>query len=191
MSEKLEPTLWRSCRALANRNRLLLLRAMIDEPPLCVQTLSERCKLKKSVCSQYLRILNARGFTQVSRIGRWVDYALGANPSVRNASVILQAVTQTVKGYTLAKQYDPVLKDLTLFTCPRRIRIVRTLHRNQEITPSALARLCSMPRRTLLRQLKKLERREVIARDESFVTLRTPARHLAKVLLKIALEKSE
>lgn len=191
MNEKLEPTLWRSCRALANRNRLLLLRAMIDEPPLCVQTLSERCKLKKSVCSQYLRMLNARGFTQASRCGRWVDYALEANPSVKHASTMLQAVIQAVKGFTSLKQYDPVLKDLTLFTCPRRIRIVRVLRLNPHITPSALARLCRMPRRSLLRQLKKLERRDVISREESFVTLHPPTRPLAKTLLMIALEKSK
>jgi DNA-binding transcriptional ArsR family regulator len=189
MSETLEPTLWRSCRALANRTRLSLLKAMIDEPPLCVQTLAVRCKLKKSVCSQYLRILNARGFTRASRRGRWVDYSLGANPSVRHADDILKAVLIALKRCTSSKDYIAVLKDLTLFTCPRRIQIVRTLHAHPHSAPCELSALCRIPYRSLHRQLKKLERREMIIQEEIKVALCKPNRPLARTLLTLVLEK--
>ncbi|MEI7947849.1 MAG: winged helix-turn-helix transcriptional regulator [bacterium] len=190
MSEILEPTLWRSCRALANRTRLSLLKAMIDEPPLCVQTLAERCKLKKSVCSQYLRILNARGFLQASRRGRWVDYSLGANPSVKHADDLLKAVVRTLRSCSTAKEYAPILKDLTIFTCPKRILMVRAIHANPDHSPSELSALCHMPYQTLHRQLKKLERRAVISLAESRAPLCNPTRPLAKTLLKLVLEKS-
>jgi DNA-binding transcriptional ArsR family regulator len=189
MTEKLEPTLWRSCRALANRKRLALLKAMIDEAPLCVQELAQRCKLKKSVCSQYLRILNARGFTVASRHGRWVAYALGANPSVKNADVILRAVIHALRKCGTPQQYGASLKDLTLFTCPRRIRIVRVVHAYPNSVPLELSDRCRMPYRTLYRQLNKLQRREVIIKEETLIKLATPSRALARTLLKIALEK--
>ena len=190
MSEILEPTLWRSCRALANRTRLSLLKAMIDEPPLCVQTLAVRCKLKKSVCSQYLRILNARGFLQASRRGRWVDYSLGANPSVKHADDLLKAVVRALRSCASVKEYATVLKDLTIFTCPKRILMVRVIHANPDHSPAELSALCRMPYQTLHRQLKKLERRAVITLSESSVTLCKPTRPLAKQLLTLVLEKS-
>jgi len=190
MSELLEPTVWRSCRALANRTRLTLLKAMIDEPPLCVQTLAARCKLKKSVCSQYLRILNARGFLQASRRGRWVDYSLGANPSVKHADALLKTVITTLRGCADAKSYATVLKDLTIFTCPKRILMVRVIEANPDRSPSELSTLCRVPYQTLHRQLKKLENRAVVALSESSVALCLPTRPLAKNLLKLVLEKN-
>lgn len=190
MRESLEPTVWRSCRALANRTRLSLLKTMIDEPPLCVQTLAVRCKLKKSVCSQYLRILNARGFLQASRRGRWVDYSLGANPSVRHAEALLKAVVTALRGCATAKEYETVLKDLTIFTCPKRILMVRVIQANPDRSPSELSALCRMPYQTLHRQLKKLERRAVITLTESSVTISRPTRPLANKLLKLVLDKS-
>jgi DNA-binding transcriptional ArsR family regulator len=191
MSEILEPTVWRSCRALANRTRLSLLKAMIDESPLCVQTLAERCKLKKSVCSQYLRILNARGFLQANRRGRWVDYSLGANPSVKHADDLLKAVVRTLRSCASVKEYATVLKDLTIFTCPRRMLMVRVIQANPNRSPSELSTYCRMPYKTILRQLKKLERRTVITRAESGITLCSPTRPLAKKLLTLVLEKSD
>jgi len=189
MSEILEPTLWRSCRTLANHTRLSLLKAMIDEPPLCVQTLAVRCKLKKSVCSQYLRILNARGFLQASRRGRWVDYSLGANPSVKHADDLLKAVVRALRGCVSNKEYATVLKDLTIFTCPRRIFMVRVIQANPDRSPSELSTLCHIPYKTLHRQLKKLERRAVIIQKNTCVTLCRPLRPLAKTLLNLVLEK--
>ena len=190
MNESLEPTVWRSCRALANQTRLSLLKAMIDEPPLCVQTLAERCKLKKSVCSQYLRILNARGFLRASRRGRWVDYSLGTNPSVKHADDLLKAVVRALRGCVSDKEYAAALKDLTIFTCPKRILMVCVIQANPNRSPSELSALCRMPYQTLHRQLKKLERRAVITLDESSVTLSSPTRPLAKTLLNLVLEKS-
>jgi len=190
MSEILEPTLWRSCRALANRTRLSLLKAMIDEPPLCVQTLAARCKLKKSVCSQYLRILNARGFIQASRRGRWVDYSLGANPSVKHADDLLKTVVRALRGCATAKEYATVLKDLTIFTCPKRILMVRVIQANPHRSPADLSALCRLPYQTLHRQLKKLERRAVINLAEPSITLCKPTRPLANKLLTLVLEKS-
>ena len=190
MSKILEPTVWRSCRALANRTRLSLLKAMIDESPLCVQTLAARCKLKKSVCSQYLRILNARGFLQASRRGRWVDYSLGANPRVKHADTLLKTVITTLRSCTDAKAYAIVLKDLTIFTCPKRILMVRVIEANPDCSPSEVSTLCRVPYQTLHRQLKKLENRAVVALSESSVTLCIPARPLAKKLLNLVLEKS-
>lgn len=180
MRESLEPTVWRSCRALANRTRLSLLKALIDEPPLCVQELAARCKLKKSMCSQYLRILNARGFLQANRRGRWVDYSLGANPSVKHAGDLLKAVVSALRGCASDKDYAAVLKDLTIFTCPRRILIVRVLHANPQRYTAELSALCRMPYQTFHRQLKKLERRSVITLAESSITLCKPTRPLHK-----------
>jgi DNA-binding transcriptional ArsR family regulator len=72
----LQPTLWRSCRVLANRQRLRLLELLAHDSELTVTSAAQRLALPLPVASQYLRALEARGFLQAHRRGRRVSYRL-------------------------------------------------------------------------------------------------------------------
>jgi hypothetical protein len=58
----LQPTLWRTCRVLANRNRLQLLELLIEEPSQTVSLLAKRLRLSAK--------LEARGFV-TQKAGRY------------------------------------------------------------------------------------------------------------------------
>src|SRR5947207_9032762 len=69
-----QPTLWRTCRVLANRKRLQILALFIRQPNQTVSAVAERMRLSMRAASQYLRALEARGLLICRRVGRRVEY---------------------------------------------------------------------------------------------------------------------
>ena len=78
-----QPTLWRTCRVLANRKRLQTLALLIRQPNQTVSAVADRISLSTPAASQYLRALEARGLLTCRRIGRRVEYRPAAGTSVR------------------------------------------------------------------------------------------------------------
>jgi hypothetical protein len=77
---EMAPTLWRTCRVLANPKRLALIGALIGKPPQTVGAVAASCGLSGAACSLGLRQIQARGLCRATRTGRWVSYALEADP---------------------------------------------------------------------------------------------------------------
>ena len=63
----LQPTLWRTCRVLANRTRLRMFHLLLHQPGQTVSAIAERLGLTVPVASQNLRALEARGLLALSR----------------------------------------------------------------------------------------------------------------------------
>ena len=84
MSPSSQPTLWRTCRVLANRKRLQTLALLIRQPNQTVSAVAERMSLSVPAASQYLRALEARGLLTCRRVGRRVEYrtAVGTGEGV-------------------------------------------------------------------------------------------------------------
>ena len=92
VNNELRPTVWRTARALANANRLRLLREVWkSRGRLSVTELAERLGMAVSTTSQYLRALNARGLISVGRSGSYVYYADGKDRSLPEAQAIQDA----------------------------------------------------------------------------------------------------
>jgi DNA-binding transcriptional ArsR family regulator len=150
-----QPTLWRTCRVLANRKRLQILALLARESRQRVSSVALRLELPLAVASQYLRALEARGLLIVQRVGRRVEY--------RMAPAKTDARHELVVPLRAALRHDtPAVERLfalaTAFTHPRRIEIFRAL----TTTPQSLGQMQAATRisvRALVRHLAKLQAR--------------------------------
>src|SRR5687768_3697173 len=114
----LQPTLWRSCRALANRKRLSLLALLIESGPETPSGISRRVRESLALTSQYLRNLEARGMLEVKRESRWVFYSVPVSPPHEPAAALVPAMRSCLHS---PESIEETFKLLTAFTHPRRI----------------------------------------------------------------------
>lgn len=177
----LAPTLWRTCRVLANTRRLDLVRAMVGHPPQTVTELSRRCGQSFTLCCQYLRLLQSRGLCRAARHGRWVSYELRADPAVRNSPEILDALVRELSrpDAELAR----ILKALTACTHPRRVEMLARLRAAPDQTTDALRAATRISYAALCRHLDKLERRGFVRWKSARVELLEPTGALEQALL--------
>src|ERR1700726_877142 len=70
----LRPTLWRTCRVLANRNRLRIFHSLLQQPDQTVSAIASRFGLLLSVASESLRLLESRSLLTARRTGKYVKY---------------------------------------------------------------------------------------------------------------------
>jgi Predicted transcriptional regulators len=180
----LHPTLWRTCRVLANVRRLQCLKAVLCCPDATVGQVAETCKFPVNQTSVYLRALQTRGLLQSVRDSRWVHYRPQPDPLVPSAEPVLSAVTRA-----FLKDNMPV-KDiifcLTAFTHPRRLVILSVLLQHESISFMELSRKSNVSPCALTRHLAKLCRRNMTAKDgeERCAVLRPPSL-LAAALLRL------
>lgn len=180
----LQPTLWRTCRVLANRLRLRILQQLLRRPDQTVSMIARKLHMPIPVASQYLRALNARGLLQARRAGKYVYYRPIADKSVAGAVQLLKAVQQTL---VQEKQpVDVIFRLVTAFTHPRRIAIIRAL-RYGAATRSSLRIRTRMSGRALSRHLKKLADRRFLIVDSRTYRCARPECPLAKTLIWLAL----
>ena len=157
------PTLWRTCRVLANKRRLQCLRAVLETPGATVGAIAALARLPQNQTSACLRTLQARGLLQAGRISRWVHYHPFADPLVPVAAPILSGLSRALLQEKMP--CPKIIRSLTAFTHPRRLTILRLLQKNKRLSFSALARQSDISPAALARHLDKLKRREVV--DES------------------------
>jgi len=129
MGEELKPTLWRTARALANEDRLNLMRIVsAAKGAKGVSELAAEAGLPVPTASMYLRALNARGLISVVRSGPFVYYGTGSDRSLpvavgmQNAFRRLFAVKELPKDW--AERLMPVLR---AYSNPRREEMIRIL----------------------------------------------------------------
>jgi DNA-binding transcriptional ArsR family regulator len=186
MSDVPHPTLWRTCRVLANTTRLRLLAQLARKQPQSVSELAELCALTMPVTSQSLRALEARGLLKAKRISRRVAYRI---PARADAGALAELIT-TVQNTLLREPCpeDLVRKLATAFTHPSRIQIHRTLAGGSKtFAEIQLAVRLSAP--ALSRHLGKLLQRGFITyRDDvGKFTLRRHHEPVARALASLAL----
>ena len=180
----LSPTLWRTCRVLANKRRLRVFRSLIDVEKLTVSEVAVANAIGDVSATQCLRALNARGLLRVQRVGRWVEYRIGHDPLVSGTEQLVAALRVPLrgKGNVIARTY----KDVTAFTHPRRVLIVRLLHEHPDLTFAQLRALSGISPPALCRHLSKLRHRGLVdAEDDRFV-YRKPTSPALKTLVQLA-----
>jgi DNA-binding transcriptional ArsR family regulator len=176
------PTLWRTCRVLANERRLQMLAHLVRDPWQTVSAITDQMQLSLPAVSLYLRALEARGFLQVRRTGRHVKYHLAAGTD--ELSTAFNAALRAELGEP-ANAQARVFKLITSFTHPRRIELVRSLATG----PKTALELCAatrIPLRALSRHLHKLRARGLISRQATRHELARPPGPLAAALVNLA-----
>lgn len=122
--KELRPTLWRTCRVIANTTRLRLLWAVFEEKGFCVEELARAAGTSRENATIQLRMLSSRGLITPVRRGKRVIYQAEANPVVDGAEELLAALRQCCEDQTPAKE---IFKQATAFTHSRRIALMQTV----------------------------------------------------------------
>jgi DNA-binding transcriptional ArsR family regulator len=182
---RLAPTLWRTCRVLANRTRLRMIQHLTAHPDLTVTGMAEAMGLPTPVASVYLRALNARGILRALRDGPRVHYRVTPDPTLPEAAILVAVLHRDLlQG---GKVVDRAFHALTGFTHPRRIEIVRALAETPGLARPALWRRTGMSPDALRRHVAKLIRRGYILEEDEQLQLGMPSGHLAPALLRLAI----
>lgn len=182
-SEILQPTLWRTCRVLASKTRLRVLRELCRHPKQRVSDIAQRLDLSLPLASQSLRALNARGLLLVRRRRASVYYQLGANQSIPYSARLVRALRETFASDKDAERN--IFRYATAFTHPRRILIIKTIqerHRQQK----EIAWAAKIPLNALCRHLDKLVARGFVKHDDNGYCRSVPRHKFARVLLFLA-----
>lgn len=179
----LQPTLWRTCRVLANQHRLHMLRELIRCPNQTVAQIARSVAVPIPVASLYLRALNARGLLRPTRSGRYVRYHAAPDPRVADAAPLLKALQDAFSSGHRA--IEKTLWLLTSFTHPRRIMIVKALPRTG-LTLAQLRLATGISHDALTRHLAKLRRRGILVVRHGRYTCARPRTRLGRTLLALA-----
>lgn len=151
----LAPTLWRTCRVLANPRRLALMRLLLNRKEASVSELAEEAGMPVVSCSAMLRQIQARGLISARRQGSAVCYRLEANPDVAHAPALLKALREVLVD---PEQDAAHVWAVTAFTHTRRLTLARALA-NGRHSLAALRKSCRMSDRAFARHMGKLLRR--------------------------------
>lgn len=182
----LKPTLWRTCRVLANHDRLTLLCEIIRRPHQPVSELAARTQIPLPTASQYLRALNARGLLRAQRTGRWVRYRATPDVTMPETRRLLKALKRVL--VTDDRPAEEVMRTLTGFTHPRRLAILKAL----QVGPLTYVEIqdhTGISRRAIDRHLRKLLVRGIIRREGDLLILAHPRDSLGRTLVQLTLNR--
>lgn len=178
-----KPSLWRTCRVLANRTRLQILTHLFQQSPQTVSAVALSLDLPLSVASQSLRAMEARGLLAAHRMGRHVHYRIN-EPLLPQPRELVTALESILKPQDTS--LESIFHQATAFTHPRRIEIFRCLkHKSRTLSQLHAATHISTP--ALSRHLEKLELRHfVVCSREGIYAATVPAGPFGQALARLA-----
>jgi hypothetical protein len=185
MVNEMNPTLWRTCRMLANARRLRIIHQLIGKDPQTLTQLATACKMSASACSQYTRQITARGLCRETRRGRYAFFDLHPDPMISYSASLLNALIKSLKH--AKSHYMEQIADLTAYTHVSRIRIVRHIAQHEVSRTCEMKSGLHISKPALIRHINKLIRRNRLqAVKTGGYQLVQPRTVLARELLYIA-----
>ncbi len=184
---ELQPTFWRTCRALANMPRLEILRLLAIEGEMHVLEVASLCKISNGTASAYLRTLNARGLIQAQRNGRFVYYHVEPNKNIPFTDQLLNAMHEEL----ICKHFNPhnIFMSSTAFANPRRICLIKMMN-NEPLPRRELTRKWNYSPSSLSTHIWKLESRGFVKFKNNTCSLIRPTDTLRATMLNIALSST-
>ena len=179
---QLNPTIWRTCRALGGATRVALLRQIVDHPGLNVSQLAETLEIGISDASQELRRLQSRGLLRRSCQGIAVVYLPVPDPQVSSAAPLLQALKTT---FASAQESDEsIARVAKALGHERRIAIVRALLQGPK-SRLALSTLTNIKLATLKKHIQWLVDGGVVTKTNKQYTLPSSPNPMLAAWLKL------
>jgi predicted transcriptional regulator len=170
----LHPTLWRTCRILAGKTRLQLLRQVVTGPGQTMSELAGSVKIGKSRASQELRRLQSRGLIQAHQQGGRVLFFPVSDPLVATAKPLLAAMKTAFTAVPPVPD-EPAIAMATALSYPRRMDLLRELqHGPRRI--AELRAVIQIPLISLRRHLRVMQGLDLV-RQEHRAWHFTPNRH--------------
>ena len=169
-------------RALANRERIRIVRLLVVLDEMNVTQISEATELDLTLISRHLKVLAAAGLVWRRRSGRRISYCIAdrsGNPVTTAALRRIRQVFSKVnadkprrvvgadQGSSATESDSSLFSLFTAFTHPRRLQIVRHLTVQGPTALRDLMSALSMSRAACFRHLAKLERRGLMASNRS------------------------
>lgn len=185
-SSMFSPTLWKTCRVLAEPRHLQLLRHLHlhEEEGHTIKTIAESLSLPQCTAGRYLKELQARGLCRVTRISVFGFYSINPDWRVSQAAPILGAVLDAFEnGFT----DEDIIAEMTAYTYRKRPEFLRFIHDHPNCT---FADLMYGTRNSYMAtdwNLAKLVRRGIVEETKQGLRLLPPRNPLAAVLREIAL----
>lgn len=186
METTLKPTLWRTARALANCDRLDLMRLVsAAKGAKGVSELATESGLPIPTASVYLRALNARGLISVVRVGPHVYYGTRPDRSLPTAVRIQKSFARLFALPSLPEDWkERLIPILRAYSNPRREALVRILLTAQPIGYGGLHKASGLCETSLLRHLGVLMASGIVMRGEDgSYSLAKPSNSLSAVFL--------
>ena len=179
----LNPTLWRTCRALAGTARIRLLRLLLANPALDVSALAEAAGIGQSDASQELRRLQSRGILKRLRQGRHVRYRPIPDPQVHSAAPLLKALKAALAAQP--PEQDKVICRLAMgLAHETRLKIARELLTGPR-RPGPLAQALRLSPNALHRHVQWLKAGGWVRREGSWLLFDPPRHPVARTLSKL------
>ena len=181
----LAPTLWRTCRVLANPDRLRCLKAVLAVPGRTVEDVATVVGLTEPQASLALRALQSRGILSSRRRSRWAHYYPEADASVVAASQFLSAAKSALIDNHMSER--EMSNAMRAYTHPRRIAIVRALAHEDNLQRDEIGSMLGISREAMIRHLRKLKTLGVVRLKDETYSLAKPSSGLAESLRAIIL----
>lgn len=181
--QTLNPTLWRTCRALAGDIRIRLLRAVRTHPDLGVTDLAAAVGIGQSDASQELRRLQSRGLLRRIRQGRRILYRFRPDPQVPSAAPLLQALKTVLDNRPPAK--DAIIRRLAAgLAHETRIKLARELQNGPRRNADLVKALRLAPN-AVHRHVRRLIAAGWVRREGAWLLFAPPRHPLARTLSKL------
>jgi DNA-binding transcriptional ArsR family regulator len=175
------PTLWRTCRIIANESRLKLLREIFELPRKDVSTLAASVGLTLGSTSNQLTLLCNEGFITPHRRGQQVLY----DGVIPYAPLHIKKLQAALKKELLSESpLHTIYREATGLSHQRRVELIRRLSKSPRSMEQLLTETV-MSYSALSRHLKKLIARGYVSSSAKQYRLETPSGTLAKTLIQI------
>ena len=181
--DKLNPTLWRTCRVLAGRTRIRLLRQIFEHPGQSVSEMARHAGVGQSDASQELRRLQSRGLLHRELQGARVVFRPLPDPQVPTAAPLLKALQSAMQQFG-PKRDDTICRLAAALAHDRRVRMARLL-RSGPVSLSDLAKNTGIPLSGLRHHLRPMQEAGWLLCSGPWVLPQTPRHPMAIALLKL------
>lgn len=178
----LRPTLWQTCRVIANETRLQLLWLLFSKSEQTVSQIARATGMSQPNASNQLKNLRESGLVVSRRKKMEVFYRAEANQAIQFAGEIQSALRAC---YEKSVSPIPLIRHATAFTHERRIEILRALH-EKPLKAMELKDKTEMSPSALGRHLEKLLARKYIKKTGRKYRLGNPGNLLGKTLMELA-----
>ena len=181
--QNLNPTLWRTCRMLAGKTRIKLLRQLHDCPGQNIAALADALGICRPYASQEMRRIQSRGLLRPTHRGASLVYCPCADPQVLSAAPLLKAVQNALDS--LPPHRDAEMAAIAAgLAHERRIAMAQSLRQSPKTSQQLLAEIPMAPCSHYL-HLQTLIASGFAKKNKNAISFKTPAHPLAKALVKL------
>jgi len=175
---------WKTCRILANKTRLRILRWLLRETELCEFEIARFLDLTRPSASRHIRLLSESGLIKTRPRSKWLLCSLNDSKPKDPLHDVQEILFKNLTSGE--KQIDKIYRSATAFTHERRCCIIRLLQ-NKSLPIEEIVSTADISEVALHRHLKKLINRGLVAERNDTYHFVHPSDPLTNALVNMVL----